>query len=165
MTIVGNNEIYRRENPVEPFLVHKLLGPIPPLPPLPVFYYFPGRPPSGTGPRPPLLPRVVLPLWYLSLLGPDTPDVQTADAYRESQTERQFLRGAALEAIAAAAARNQNALAAPTFVDPVKPGPSLDAADIDVKPMTEAMRKLLDLASGELWHGNIVLGIVMGKGR
>ena len=34
VTIVGNNEIYKRENLVGPFLVHKLLGPRPPTPPL-----------------------------------------------------------------------------------------------------------------------------------
>ena len=32
VTIVGNNEIYRWENLVGPFLVHKLLGPRPPPP-------------------------------------------------------------------------------------------------------------------------------------
>ena len=36
MTIVGKNEIYNREHLVGPFLVHKLLGPLPP------FEYFPG---------------------------------------------------------------------------------------------------------------------------
>ena len=34
MTIAGHNEIYRWENPVWPFLVHKLLGPRTPPPPL-----------------------------------------------------------------------------------------------------------------------------------
>ena len=33
-TIVGKNEIYRRENLIGPFLVHKHLGPKPPQPPL-----------------------------------------------------------------------------------------------------------------------------------
>ena len=32
-TIVGNNEIYRRETLIGPFLVHKCLGPRPPPPP------------------------------------------------------------------------------------------------------------------------------------
>ena len=34
VTIVGKNEIYKRENLVRLFLVHKLLGPKPPPPPL-----------------------------------------------------------------------------------------------------------------------------------
>ena len=33
VTTVGKNEIYKRENPIGPFLVHKLLGPRPPPPP------------------------------------------------------------------------------------------------------------------------------------
>ena len=41
-TVVGQNEMYRRENLIGPFLVHKLLGPRPPLPPLPPFSRFPG---------------------------------------------------------------------------------------------------------------------------
>ena len=32
VTIVGQNDIYKRENLVGPFLGHKLLGPRPPLP-------------------------------------------------------------------------------------------------------------------------------------
>ena len=33
VTIVGKKEIYKRENLIGPFSVHKLLGPRPPLPP------------------------------------------------------------------------------------------------------------------------------------
>ena len=35
VTIVGNNEIYRWEHLMKPFLVHKLPGPSPPPPPPP----------------------------------------------------------------------------------------------------------------------------------
>ena len=49
VTIVGRNETYNWENLVEPFLVHKLLGPKPPLPPPPPVKRRPVLPPSLIG--------------------------------------------------------------------------------------------------------------------
>ena len=49
-TIVGKTEIYRRENLIQPFLVHKLLGPRPPAPSDTSLIYSPPPQPWGTRP-------------------------------------------------------------------------------------------------------------------
>ena len=52
VTIAGKNEIYRWENLIGPFLVHKLLGPSP-SPSPPPSEYFPASAPRGCSRDPP----------------------------------------------------------------------------------------------------------------